>query len=263
MKLLLLILLPFSVLAQTNEDILNEMVTLLKVNQEPTPLWNRLRRESSPDTVTRNARYYWYQGQRFAFNHQFEQAMARFERGSQLDPKPPGFVGVTFLNQFQDYPRAIQYLDAYDALTPDFDDMEGNSPVSYWRGLAFQKSGDHPQALRQFAKAIDSLEHKHGAKWVNYRFYINRAVSYLAIRQPAQALIDLDKAVKNFGRSPLAQYYRGRALVALNRPTEARTAYQDALFFVKDLRAERGTYREDEYNSICETEIEAALAELP
>ena len=118
------------------------------------------------------------------------------------------------------------------------------------RGLAYRGLGDHKKAIDQFCIAIDSLAIKHGAEWVNYKQFVSRAVSYIATQQPEKALLDLDKATKNFNRSALVQYYRGRALLLLNRPTEARTAFQDASFFVKALRAERtGDYQERYFQS--------------
>lgn len=263
-RLLLLLLLPLSALAQPSERLLYEISQLLSVNRNEATAFMRMnRRESTqPDTAKKTAVYYRQQGQMHAFNKAFGQAITLFEKSTELDPKEHGSLGYTFLTQWHDYPRAIRHLDAYDALTPNFDDVYANNPVSYLRGLAYQKMGDHAKAIGQMSLGIDPIDLKHGTDWVNYRYFINRAVSYLAVQQPDKALVDLDKAVKNFNRGALAQYYRGKALLALNRRAEAKIAFQDASFFLKALRVERSSSQEDDYNSICEEEIDEALSEL-
>lgn len=95
------------------------------------------------------------------------------------------------------------------------------------------------------------------------KHFVGWAVSCIATQQPEKALADLDSALVNFNRSALAQYHRGRALLQLNRPAEARTAFQDASFFYKELRAERASgAREDEFNPLYEEEIDAAIQKL-
>ncbi len=263
MKTGLLLLLPFSVLAQDSERLLTETDQLLTINRNKANAFFRdTRLVTQPDTAKKTADYFAHQGRFYLVKQEPGRAVALFEQSAALNPKEYGYLGYSFLTQWHDYPRAIQYLNAYDALTPNFDDVEGNNPVSYLRGLAYQKLGNHPKAIEQMSLGIDPIDLKHGSEWVNYRYFINRAVSYLAMQQPEKALTDLDKAVKNFSRSALAQYYRGRALLALNRRTEAKTAFQDAAFFLKALRAERGNYQEDEYNPVCEEEVDEALAEL-
>lgn len=206
-----------------------------------------------------------YRGRVFTYLAQqnFEEATAWMEKMASRFPKEHGFIGENYLSRLHDYPRALHHLQAYDALTASFDDMIGNNPVSYLLGLTYRSLGDHPKALYHFSVGIDSLATKHGEEWVNYRHFVSRAVSYIAINQAEKALVDLEKAAKNYSKSALVAYQKGRALQQLNRLTEARTAFQDASFFYKALRAERtGDYQEDDANPVYEEEIDEVLNEL-
>ncbi|MCX6214014.1 tetratricopeptide repeat protein [Spirosoma sp.] len=193
----------------------------------------------------------------------FEEATAWMEKMTSSYPKEHGFIGESYLSRLHDYPRALQHLQAYDALTASFDDMIGNNPVSYLLGLTYRSLGDHSKAINHFSIGIDSLSLKHGAEWVNYRHFVSRAVSYIATGQAEKALTDLNKAAKNYSRSALVAYHKGRAFQQLNRLAEARAAFQDASFFYKALRAERtGDYQEDNDNPVYEEEIDEALSQL-
>lgn len=212
--------------------------------------------DSLPDRIAR------YQRSSDGWGRTYEDMLTLAPQLAAREPKQSGSLGFAFLNQWYDYPRAIQYFDMYDALTPNFEDVFANNPVSYLRGLAYQKMNSHERAIEQMSCGIDAIAVKHGSEWVNYRYFINRAVSYLALQQPEKALADLDKAIQNFNRSPMANYYRGQALRQLNRCAEAKLAFLDASFFLKALRVERRTEQEDDYNPVCEEQIDAALAEL-
>jgi tetratricopeptide (TPR) repeat protein len=263
--LILMLLVPIVSYAQNGERFLTSFQSMLATNRTvQISFFPPTKREtfgldtlsSTPQNYHRRAMYYLWQ-------HDYEQATGWLEKAAALYPKEHGFVGETYLNQLHDYDRALQHLSAYDASTPTFDDIIHNNPVSYLLGLAHRNLGDYSKAVQLFCIGIDSLSIRHGAEWVNYRHFVSRAVSYIALQQPEKALRDLDSALKNFNRSALVQYHRGRALLQLNRKAEARTAFQDASFFFKALRAERtGDYQEDDFNPLYEPEIDEALSNL-
>jgi tetratricopeptide (TPR) repeat protein len=205
--------------------------------------------------------------ERYRYTREFNQAVPLYEKVVLLEPKRQGYVAYIYLAFLHDYARALHHFNAYDAQTPNFDDIEGNSPVSFYQGIIFLKTGEFSAAIDQFDKAIGYIEMKHGADWVNYRYYINRAMGFLAINQPEKALTDLDKALKNYRQSPLAYFYRGRALQQLGRAAEAKAAFMDAQFFFRANRADairvnQSLMPEDQYFPLHEPEIEEALAIL-
>ena len=227
------LLLPVSAFCQDGEWFLNYYASELANNRSvQTRFFFTEKRELNRlDTLSATCDNYRYRALNYVWKHDYEQAAVWLEKTTALYPKEHGFVGEIYLEQLRDYPRALAHLNAYDALTPTFNDMISNSPVSYLRGLTYRSLGDHRKAIEQFSIGIDSLISKHGPEWVNYRHYVSRAVSYIATQQPNKALADLDRAAKNFSRSALVQFHRGQALLRLNRLAEAQTAFRDASFF--------------------------------
>lgn len=259
------LLLPLSVLAQEGERLLNSCASMLAINRvKPARNYGYTQRERArmdADSGQATAENYRHRTMNYVRQHEYEEAALWLEKTATQFPSEEGFVGEIYLSRLHDYPRALHHLKAFDARTPTFDDMISNNPVSYLRGLVYRNLGNHSQALVEFTTAIDPLEAKHGSEWVNYRQFISRAISYVATGQADNALADLDKAAKNFQRSALVSYHRGRALQQLGRTAEARSAFQDASFFYKALRAQRSVdYQEDEFNLLYEQQIDEALA---
>ena len=253
--------------AQDGERDLKSCATMLVANRAAKPTMffvpGPMSRLFLADTLTANAGNYISQTLNYVWQHDYVQAAVWLEKTGNRFPKENGTIGEIYLSYLHDYPRALRHFEAYDALTPDFDDLINHNPVSYMEGLTWRSLGNDQKAIGLFSKAIDSVALKHGAKWVNYTHFVGRAVSYIATKQPEKALADLDSALVNFNQSALAQYHRGRALLQLNRLAEAQTAFQDASFFFKALRAERtGNAREDEFNPLYEEEIDAAIQKL-
>lgn len=174
----------------------------------------------------------------------YDQAFADYEAAGRLNPKSRGQIGWRYLFLLRDYPRALAHLNAFDTLTPNYDDPIDDYSVNYLKGRALAGLRQDQQAVAAYTVAIDSRETKHGSEWVDYRYWVARSVAYLALNQPEKALSDLDKALKNNPKSAMALYHRGRTLRQLNRLAEARTAFQDALFFVRGEPFERDYYYE-------------------
>lgn len=206
------------------------------------------------ETLSRKAMAYLTQGD-------YEKGVALLEKSTQIDSKQYRNAGRVYLYTLRDYDRALHYLNAFDALTPGFDDTDGIYPVSYHKGLAQRNLGHHAEAIREFSIGIDSLAKKHGTEWVNYKQYVSRAIAYLALQQPDKALADLEQAAKNAtSESPLVLFYQARAYRQMGRPTDARRALQDAQFFWQANRVKGITQPEDSNNPVTEEDIEAELS---
>ncbi len=262
---LVYLLLPITALAQDGDRYLKSCASMLAMNRNASSShFFAVKREAQrQDTVKPTDLTYRFKALSYVRQHDYEQAGEWFEKTAALFPKEHGPIGEFYMSFLCDYPRALHHLDAFDAQTPTFNDMINNNPVSYLRGLTYRNMGNHTKALEQFMISIDPLEAKHGAEWVNYRHFVSRAISYIATGQAEKALVDLDKAAKNFKHSALAQYHRGQAFLHLGRLAEARSAFQDASFFYKALRYERsGPYQEDDFNPLYEAEIDDVLAKL-
>ena len=264
-KYLFVLFLPMAAFAQDGERYLESSARLLAQNRATRFgfAYNTKREAARWDTAAITGENSRFRALSYVWQRNYELAAEWFEKTTALFPKEHGAAGEFYLRFLCDPARALRHLDAFDALTPTFDDIVNHNPVSYLRGLTFQYMGNHSGAIEQLSKAIDPLADKHGAEWVNYRHFISRAVSYVATNQPEKALADLDRANKNYGQSALVQYYRGRALQQLGRTAEAHTAFQDASFFFKAYRADHYEgAQEDEFNLLYEAQIDDALAAL-
>ena len=174
----------------------------------------------------------------------YDRAFADYEIAVKLNPKNQGQVGWRYLFLLRDHPRALAYLNAFDALTPNYDDPIDDYSVNYLKGRALAGLRQYEQAVAAYTIAIDSRETRHGPEWVDYRYWVARSVSHLALNQPERALNALDKALKNNPKSAMTLYQRGRALQQLRRTAEAQSTFQDASFFVRSQPFERDYYYE-------------------
>ncbi|RYC68517.1 MULTISPECIES: tetratricopeptide repeat protein [Spirosoma] len=259
--LLISLIWPGYLLAQDNARQI-EMTQLLLIKNHQVLSGNK-----QPDGLAEHSETVLRKAERYRYQGDFDKAVPLYQQAAQLNPKRQGYIGYVHLAFLHDYSRAMQYLNAYDALTPTFDDIEGNNPVSYYRGVIYLKTNEFALAIEQLNKSIGDIERKHGSEWVNYRYYVSRARAFLATSQPQKALDDLDKAVANYKKSALAYYHRGLALVQLGRTAEAKSAFQDAQFFfgakrVEALQAGQAVIPEDQLFPLYESEIEAAIDQL-
>ena len=191
----------------------------------------------------------------------YDLAFADYEMAGRLSAKSHGEIGWRYLFLLRDYPRALLHLNAFDALTPNYDDPIDDYSVNYLKGRAFAGLRRYEEAVAAYTIAIDNRKNRHGPEWVDYRYWVARSVAYLAQNQPQNALSDLNQALKNNPKSAMTLYHRGRALQQLNRMTEAREALRDALFFVRSEPFERDYYYEQP-NGAYEGQIEGLLNDI-
>ena len=215
-----------------------------------------------PDSL-RTGEQLQFQGSVYGSGNQLDKMVYYYERAAQKDPKMQGMTGYNFLNELRDPVMALRWFEAFDARTPSFDDISANDPISYRKGLAYAMLGNHTEAVQQFDKGIGGIEQKHGAEWVNYRFFVARAISHLALKQPDCALDDLAKALKNYDRSAIARFYQGAAYQQMGRLAEATEAYNDTRFRMQYIRyQQQGQYNEGLMYDLYEGQIDDALNAL-
>ncbi|GAB3640436.1 tetratricopeptide repeat protein [Spirosoma arcticum] len=188
----------------------------------------------------------------------YDLAFADYEAAAELSAKSRGEIGWRYLFLLRDYPRALMHLNAFDALTPNYDDPIDDYSVNYLKGRALAGLRRYEEAAAAYTIAIDNRQNRHGPEWVDYRYWVARSVTYLALNQPENALSDLNKALANNPKSAMALYHRGRALQQLKRIAEARDSFRNALFFVRSEPFERDYYYEQP-NGAYEGQIEELL----
>lgn len=251
------------VVAQTDgSSYLESFAGMLKLNSAESAYMLEWRNSQKVPDSLRTGQQLQFQGSVHSSKNELNQAVYYYQKAAQKDPTLQGMIGYTFLNVFHDPVTALRYFDIFDARTPNFDDISANDPISYRKGLAHAMLGNHAEAVRQFDKGIGGIEEKHGAEWVNYRFFVARAISHLALKQPDCALDDLAKALKNYDRSAIARFYQAEAYVQMGRVAEAKVAYDDAKFRMQYIRYQQGDYNEGLIYDLYEGQIDDAVKAL-
>ena len=269
---LLCILLAFAPSAQAqDEKAFTQIIWMLTNNARyKTPaLWEGAQRLKAwySDTISvtrdsvRKADWFMYRALNPLKLGDYDLAFADYEAAVRLNPKNQGQVGWRYLFLLRDYSRALAHLSAFDALTPNYDDPIDDYSVNYLKGRALAGLREYQQAVAAYTIAIENREKRYGPEWVDYRSWVARGVAHLALNQPENALLDLNKVLKNNPKSAMTLYHRGRALQQLNRVAEARDSFRDALFFVRSEPFERDYYYEQP-DAGYEAQIELALSTL-
>lgn len=192
----------------------------------------------------------------------YDRAFADYEAAVKLEPKWAGEIGWRYLFLFRDYARALVHLQAFDDRTPNFDDPIDDYSVNYLKGRAYAGLGDHENALKAYNLTISQRAARLGMDWVDYRYLVARGMSYLAHKQAVEGLADFDLAIKNYPKSSMAHYHKGRALEQLGRTEEAKTAYRDSRFFLLETNAFERDYYYEQPDAAYEEDIDEALARL-
>ena len=192
----------------------------------------------------------------------YDRAFADYEAAVKLNPKLAGEVGWRYLFLLRDYARALTYLQAFDELTPNFDDPIDDYSVNYLKGRAYAGLGDHENALKAYSLTISQRAARLGIEWVDYRYLVARGVSYLVQKQAVEGLADFDMALKNYPKSSTAYHHRGRALEQLGRFEEAKTAYRDARFFLLTTNAFERDYYYEQPDAAYDEDIDEAIQRL-
>lgn len=192
----------------------------------------------------------------------YDRAFTDYEAAVKLNPKWAGEVGWRYLFLLRDYARALAHLQAFDDQTPNFDDPIDDYSVNYLKGRAYAGLGDHENALKAYNLTISQRAARLGMEWVDYRYLVARGMSYLAHKQVVGGLADFELAIKNYPKSSMAHYHKGRALEQLGRTEEAKTAYRDSRFFLFDTNAFERDYYYEQPDAAYEEDIDEAIARL-
>ncbi len=265
--LLCLLLLSMAAQAQNESLLMEQLTSRLTETARYSRPWGQVHYQNWLDSSIRAggkdvADYTFSQGISWLEQRDYARAVPLLEEACRQKPKHHGYVGWVYLNIIRDYPRALTHYEAYDALTPDLDDREGDHAVSYLRAEIYRFMGRPAEALPGYDKAIALIEDKHGPTWVSYRYYLARGQARLAFGMAGDALSDFEKAIPNNPSSAASSYWKGRALHRLNRPAEARMAYNDALLWLRNSTVEQDRYYEEQ-DAVYEQQVETALAGLP
>ena len=118
----------------------------------------------------------------------YRQAMVDYTQALRLSPDPRIYFGRGGIRlEFGDYDGAIADFTSSISLALEFSKMGGQGP--YWfRGIAYQKKGDHARAILDFS---EDFRRTPSPKHV----LLQRSLSYEELGRKEEAIADLQSAL--------------------------------------------------------------------
>ena len=188
------------------------------------------------------AECYFYRGQVYDQERQYEKAVADYSEAIKLQPQ-----NVEYYRR-----RAMTYdysLKKYDAAIADFSEMIKLDPKhsSLWymlRGYVFKSKKDYQSALADFTKAINLEPTKTGKK----SYYGTRASLYAdELKNYAAAIADLSEAIKIDPADWMVYANRGSLYLKNKNYEKAVADYTEALKLGAAFTASMHEYRARAY----------------
>ena len=147
-----------------------------------------------------------------------------FDRAVKHDPKTWLMSrGVIYLKSYRDYKKAIEDLDAADALTPDFVDYVAGHSIDFWRGMAYLGLKDYENSIRYYDKHIQKETEETGEDWVELEAFLYRGIAYYEMGNREEAKLNFNKILQYSTKSADAKYYLSKILSENGQIDSAKT----------------------------------------
>jgi len=160
-------------------------------------------------------------------------AIDALEKAVAKDPDLNGYYGWVLLYYYRDYERALQHLESYDSLTPNFSDAPVGEDINYLKGLGYAGLGQHEEALVKFDKYINEITSINGEDWVDVYAFVNKGLSLAALGQFEKAISAYDKAILYYPKCTEAYFHKAVSYQKLGNQTEAKMLANQALDLAK------------------------------
>jgi superkiller protein 3 len=178
---------------------------------------------STLDSETRNqqATAFYKLGVSYLNENKIQLAFVEFQKAYELNPEDKDIlngIGLIYLFQFEEVPKAIEFFEKAIRVEPDFSDAYNNL------GYAHEQSGNYEKAISYYQKAVSNLQYPTPEK-----AYINMGNSYYRLGDYEQAIKAFKDALK---RAPdLTLIYLRLALCynAMSQYGYASTAMTEAI----------------------------------
>lgn len=194
-------------------------------------------------------------------NGNYIKAVAALEKAVSVDPQIYGYYGWVSLCYYHDYNRALECLEKYDALTPNFSDAPGGEDIHHQKGLCHMQLGRLEKAIGEFDTYIRETTQSHGEDWVDPYTFVYKGRCLDRLGRGEEALACYDKAILYYKYNTEAHYHKAKTLLQLGRKQEAAEHLRKA----KELADQNYFYRDvyvEFFEAVYRQDIEAALEAL-
>ncbi|MDC9722986.1 MAG: tetratricopeptide repeat protein [Urechidicola sp.] len=168
-------------------------------------------------------------------NGNYNIAISALEKAYEINPKEVGaYYGWVLLYYYHDYEKALNILNAYDNLTPEFSDYPMGECIHYLKGLAYKELKNYEEAIKEFDISINNGLKEHSESWVDYQVFLNRGIILLKQNKNEKAIIEFKRVIRNYNECSEAYYFTGLCLAKLNQKEEACQNFNEALKLIEE-----------------------------
>ena len=180
-------------------------------------------------------------------------AFPLLEKAASIDDEVLYYYGWVLLNNYHDFPRALQRLEEFDNLTPGQMDYSWGENVYHLKGLVHKEMGNYQAAIQEFSTCIE----KEGLDKVDVYTIVYRGITYLKAGQYRNAVKDFDLSLELYPRCTMAFYYKGEALLKMGKKIKALESLESARTLLK-----RGIKKTDPYKDVFDEVHEVMINDL-
>jgi len=148
-------------------------------------------------------------------NGNYDIAIAALEKAYEIDSETGAYYGWVLLYYYRDYTKALEVLEAYDALTPENGDWPMGECLYYLKGLAYMQLHDYDRAINMFNLSIKNSTLELGEDWVDYQVFLNKGLSLFYKKDYKAGILEFRNAIKNNDECAEAYYYIGLCQIEL------------------------------------------------
>ena len=162
----------------------------------------------------------------------------------ELDPlNHLGYRGWIRLRKLRDFDGAINDLQTLNKLTPNYDDYVWGEHIYYLLGECHLGLNNIDSAIFYYEKYIHLATKKSGEEFVDAYAFVYLGICEFKKKRYTNALVNFNKALKQYGKCTEAEYYKALSLYYTNKKKQALAVINQA-----KINFEAGYYHKDKYN---------------
>jgi tetratricopeptide (TPR) repeat protein len=191
-------------------------------------------------------------------NGNYVTAIEALEKAVSLDPNAHGYYGWVLLYYYHDYTKALEHLEKFDKLTPNFTDAPGGEDIHFQKGLCQMKLKNYTAAIKEFDLNISEVSKKYGKKWTNPYCSLYKGRCLEQIHQLKKADKAYANAIAVDSNCTEAHYFKAMNLINMQKINAARPLLKKALTLIEKGNKQTDVYVEL-FDEIYKEDIEEAI----